>query len=144
MPVFSLTEKLFSYLPFTQLSLWHPFLVCTNTIERNIIHDCHHQYSSPHSPPGGRSDADRAWSAKTLWLVRWSWSHPVETGLRETGLQAGMVMGHPGNCRGSRRRSLRRVGLLDTPGCRRHPRGNGYCNLQEPLEKRFLAEQRRL
>src|SRR5450755_2388022 len=96
------------------------------TVERNIIHDCHLKYSSPHAPSRGWPDAGRAWSAKTLWLVRWSWSHPVETGIRETGLQTGMAVAqlcHPG--RGGWW-PLRRAWVLDAPGCRRNIRCHVY------------------
>src|SRR6266567_4565853 len=112
--------------------------------ERTIIHDNYHESSTPHPAPGSWPDAGRAWRAKTLWLVRRCWSHPVETELRETGLQTGMALDRAGHSWGSWRRPLRCAGLLDAPWCRWHPRRHGDGNVQDPLEKRILAEQRGL
>src|SRR5579872_1531051 len=115
---------------------------CTYMLERNIFHDCHHEYRAPLAPSGCWADVGWAWRTKTLWLVRRSWPHPIGTRLRETGLQAGMAMDDASHCGRSWRRPLRCAGLFNSPWCCRHSRHHGYGDVQEPLEKWVLVEQR--
>src|SRR5438874_13692466 len=104
---------------FFRPTLYHSY---ANAVERNMIHDCHHEYSSPHSPSGGWPDAGRPRNAKALWLVRWPWSHQVDAGVRETRLKTGMAVDQLCDPGSGGRRPLCRIGVLDTLGRRRDVR----------------------
>src|SRR6266480_6580910 len=111
-------------------------------LERNSFHDCHYEYCTSSTSSWDWPDVSRTRSAKTLWLVWWSWTSACETWFRKTRLQASLALDHSGYCGRSWWWPLCCIGLFDSPGRRRHLRCHGYGNVQESLEKRLLAEQR--